>query len=542
MAMRPIWISFCLILPALSSSQAESGSPPQAVVVCPDQLRIDLSPLVEHRRRQGFQIDLVESSGSAETIRNRIRSRLGDSGRRFILLVGDASLPWVQEKNDQSGGEAANSLIVPTHHDTAEVNLLWGSPPHIATDNWYADLDGDRIPDAAVGRLTADSPAQLQTIVKKIIDYEQCADFGPWRGRLDFVAGVGGFGFVADTVIETAARYFLTTGIPSAYDVRMTQGSWRSPYCPDPRLFNRAALAGLNDGAAFWIYIGHGHFHQLDRVRLPGADYHIFDVADAARLKSAHGLPIAVFLSCYAGAFDVGDANTPDCLAEEMLRTPGGPVAVVAASRVAMPYAMAVLATGMMDEFFRGREETLGEVFLAAKRRMVAQNSSDQNRKKLDSLAAAVSPAPDKLDAERAEHLSLFNIIGDPMLRLRRPQTVAIDVPATFTSGGVLEISAKSPVAGRATVELAVRRDRFVESPPQRAKCPAKIDELAALESVYRRANDRRLNSVELTVPAAEFKTQINVPPNASGQCHVKIFVQGEKDFALGSADVIIKN
>ena len=81
--------------------------------------------------------------------------------------------------------------------------------------------------------------------------------------------------------------------------------------------------------------------------------------------------------------------------------------------------------------------------------------------KKLDALAAAVSPAKNKLDDERADHLSLFNIIGDPMLRMRYPGPVSLDVPATADAGCELKISGSSPMTGRATVELVVRPRPF---------------------------------------------------------------------------------
>ena len=156
-------------------------------------------------------------------------------------------------------------------------------------------------------------------------------------------------------------------------------------------------------------------------------------------------------------------------------------------------------------------------------------------------MAAAISPTPDKLAAERAEHLAIFNIIGDPMLRLRYPNTVTLDVPSTAQSGQVLHIEGKTPIAGRATVELAVRRDRFTVRPPHRSAYPTDLDDLSAFQTIYKMANDRRYNTVELTVPAGEFTTAIDIPQRASGPCNIRVFVQGDKDYALGSARVVIK-
>jgi len=355
---------------------------------------------------------------------------------------------------------------------------------------------------------------------------------------LNFVAGVGGFGPLADMVLESAARYFLTQNIPAAYRTSMTQANWRSPYCPDPRRFQSTTLQRLNEGAWFWVYLGHGHPLGLDRLRVPGGEYPILSAQDVPRLNSVHAAPIALFLSCYAGAIDV----QPDCLAKQMLRQPGGPVAVVAGSRVTMPYAMSVLAVGLMDEVFRKRSATLGEALLKAKQHMVkGPAEGDQQRAMLDSIAAAISPAPSQLAAERLEHVLLFNLIGDPLLRLRYPQEVKLEVAAHAAAGRPLRVSGFSPVDGRATIELVVPRGRLSFTPPPRREYPQTSGELSEFQEIYRRANNARLASVEVPVHAGRFEAQLHVPPEASGECHVVVYVEGEEDFALGAAEVEIR-
>ena len=73
---------------------------------------------------------------------------------------------------------ALRKRCVPAHYATAVVNVRFGSPPEIATDNWYADVDDDRLPDLAVGRLPCDSSAELASMVRKILEYERSVDFG----------------------------------------------------------------------------------------------------------------------------------------------------------------------------------------------------------------------------------------------------------------------------------------------------------------------------------------------------------------------------
>ena len=94
---------------------------------------------------------------------------------------------------------------MPTHYVPSQVIHRFGGEKAIAGDNWYADLDDDQLPDVSIGRLPADSPDDLRTMVDKIIAYERRPAPGNWRRRINLVAGLGGFGAIADAAIEASA-------------------------------------------------------------------------------------------------------------------------------------------------------------------------------------------------------------------------------------------------------------------------------------------------------------------------------------------------
>ncbi len=502
-------------------------------LVCPTEFLPALQPWVEHREAQGHRFVRIANTLSARQLRDEIRRQAKRHPLRFIVLVGDAD-PLANSSRD------VLARSVPTHLSQANVNVRWGSEPQIATDMPFADLDDDQIPDLAIGRLTADSPQQLAVMVKKILDYERHTDAGPWCRRLSVVAGVGGFGGLVDSVLETATKKFLTEGIPSGYSMSMTYGSWRSPYCPDPRAFRTATMERLNEGSLFWIYIGHGQRRYLDSIRVPGGAFPIFDVDDVRELQRTAGAPIAIFLSCYTGAFD----ERRDCLAEELLRSPQGPVAVYSGSRVTMPYAMAVMGNEMMSEYFEHRRATLGELVLHAKQRMaqpLEDEPQDANRAMLNSIAKAISPAPDQLNAERMEHLLLFNLMGDPLLRLKHPQSVEIDVPPNAYAGERVTIGGRLPFAGRCTIELTCRRDRTRQRMPQRVSFVPTNTALVAYSTRYAEANDRRWVGEVFAGEAGEFQHELIVPADATGPSHVRVFVEHEGKFALGSTDIYLR-
>jgi len=526
-------LSSALLLTLLPAAAPADARAPAAdtVLVCPDPFLDTLRPWLAHRASQGRRFMLVSNRKTAEQIRRDIQ-KVAEGGKlRYVVIVGDATSPKTPD-------DRMRRLRVPAHYARAKITVRYSGVPTIATDNPYADLDGDHVPDVAVGRLAVDTKEELAILVRKILAYERSADLGLWRRQIRFVAGVGNFGKLADRAIEMTAKKFITDGIPAAYDTSMTYASWRSPYCPDPRRFHLSTMAELNRGCLFWVYVGHGYPTRLDRLRVPGAMYHIFDTRDAPKIRCAGRAPIAVLLACHAGAFDL----SVDCLAEEMLLADDGPVAVVCASRLTMPYAMAVIGDGLLHECFQKQRSTLGEVLLHAKRGMVArQTTPSAGRRTLDALAAMLSPSPDELPAERAEHLSLFNLLGDPLLQLRYPKSVPLDVPEYGAAGHRIEVSGTSPLAGDCTIELVCRRDRTTFTPPVRNQFDSNFNSLAAYTDVYRKANDQRFASKTIAVDTGRFRNSIEIPAEARGPCHVRVFVRDEKHFALGAADIYVR-
>ncbi len=502
------------------------AAPPAAdvAVVCPAAFRAELAPWIEHRVRQGHRLAIIDASRTLEEVRAQLGTLAKTGALKQIVLVGDVP----------TGRPAVDGVA--TQYVRAKVNIQWGSEPEIASDHPYSDFDGDQVPDVGIGRLPANSPAELRDMVRKILDYENSTDYGQWRRRVNFVAGLGGFGAMADMALEAAAKKLITDGVPAGYSTSMTFGSWRSPYCPDPREFRRATLDRLNQGCLFWVYIGHGNRRNVDVMRVPGGAFPILADRDMPQLHCRSGSPVACFLACYAGAFD----HPEDCLAEQMVCTPGGPVAVYAGSRVTMPYGMAVMGKCMLESCFGDEPaETLGEAVMRTKRRMMSTEDLSADRKALDTLAALISPAPADLAAERAEHMVLFNLLGDPLLRLPQPDRVQLDVPGRVPSGATITVRGLSDIAGQAVVELIVRRDRLTFKPPVRAQFEPTSAFLSRFNETYQKANDPRLVTTQLSIGSnGRFECDLNPPADAVGPCHIRVFVEGEAGCALGHCDL----
>ncbi|MBL9092520.1 MAG: hypothetical protein JNL96_14955 [Planctomycetaceae bacterium] len=529
-----VWLSILLTaLPSASPPAAaadDTSAAPDVAAICAPALRDALQPWIDYRTLQGRRVTVVPAGRSAADLKGDVQKLYAANANLVVLVVGDA-------EPTADADPAVRTRCVPTHFAEAKVNVVFGSEPQIATDNWYGDVDDDGVPEIPVGRLPVDSSQELLTITRRIIDYESSPDFGLWRRRINLIAGLGGFGPVADTALEAATKTLLTSHLPPAFDTTMTYASWRSPYFPGPTAFHETTLARYNEGCLLWVYIGHGRQREVDRLYTPDGARSILDVRHASLLQPQRRPPLALFLSCYSGAFDAPQ----DCLAEEMLRSEGGPIGVLCGSRVTLPYAMSIMAQELMASVFSNRVATIGEALRDAKRGLALNRRESEQDKQFDALAKALMPMAADLEAQRREHLSLFNLLGDPLLRLRQPEVVKLDVAAEARQGDVITVTGESPTSGRATIEFVVRRDRFTFRPVGREEFDTTPSGLNEMASTYMRANDTRLAASTMELSRGPFHFDVTVPAEAKGECHVRVYVEGTDRFALGSGDIKVR-
>ena len=512
--------------PLLGGGSADSS---EVLVVCPQTFRAALKPWVDYRTKQGYQVQILSSEGTNEQVRNRIQKAAEKKLPAAILIVGDAAPPSVTDEN-------LLARSVPGFRTEAKVNVRFQGAPHIGTDNNYADLDGDRVPDVPLGRLAVDTPEELRAVIQKIIAYES-APPAAWQRNISLVAGVGGFGPLIDGAIDIAA-WQLVKQIPDHYHITMTQAAWRSPFCPTPDRFPETVMQQMNDGPFFWVYMGHGQRAALDRIRMPQCHRWIMNINDLDQLRYGHGRTIVLMLACLTGDYD--DAS--DSIAERMVLTPGGPIAAIASSRVAMPYSMSVLANGMMKQILAAETMTLGELFLHAKQELAEEEAKDENRKMIDQMAQTFSPTRDELPEERLEHLDLFNLFGDPLLKLPCPKVIELNSPEEVKKGEKLTITGTLPFEGKMTIELVRSRRRPDYAPAKRSEFPNTAKGLAAMQETYQKANTDTIHRQGTTdVKAGPVEISIAVPSDApGGRCAVRIYLTNGKDSAIGSREVLI--
>ena len=632
-------------------------------VVCPLAFQKSLQPWIQYREQQGYVIHLMTEP---EPVRradgrldqgilmelpadtpNRIRRKIRELAEKVplcaILLVGDGvPLP----DTPYQWRDIIPAARVPAHviqHFDPENNI-----DHIASDSWYADLDDDNLPDVAIGRFPVRDTKQLDNIIQKTIRYETVTPAGLWQRKINLIAGIGGFSPIVDHVIESTVRNMLADLLPDAFDVSLTYANWRSPYCPWPDDFSETILQRINEGSLFTAYFGHGYHRGLDRLETPneiavsGSDnitgsgngsevdnltdgfdpkeesdlwfvrddnryYKILEFEDVDRLVCSSGPPVLLFFACYTGAFDANE----DSLAEQIARTKNGPVAVLAASRTSMPYGMAALGIGLLNEAFEKEPDTLGTMLLLAKRDLIladftkdaagesgsgstkpevkptqsteiettepAETKATAEEKQktreetgdlskedriqkirysLNQVAKVFDPTARKLPEQRVDHLHLFNLFGDPLLRLAIPKQIDIEVPELVYSDQPITISGELPGStsdgnsGSMTedafewtvrVELAVNRKNSPVPRKSRQVFDISRSQKEEWEKMYQAINQTVLASLETRAAQGHFSVELPVPKGRTGAMTVRVILLNDRECRFGSRHITVR-
>lgn len=458
-----------------------------------------VSGLVELRRAElGGQVTITPGQQQPRSAK-RLAAAIHVLKPRYVLLVGDVDL-------------------IPTF-TVAEA----------ATDRPYGDFDGDGYPDASVGRLPFNDPAVVRRVANRIVAYERNREGAMWRRSCALVAGEGRFSPAIDAMIEKLFERIVSQNIALGYDVDVTYANPNSRYCFPPQQFAERMVERLNQGALVFAYVGHGQKRSLDRLQVKEGSvikkYDVLGVRHVTGLRRTSSPAVFLAIACWTAQFE---GKRPS-IGEVLLAAPGGPVAFFGATRISHPVHNALLAKELVRELLAENGEVrLGPALDRARHAMVnGRPGPDPVRVQILMLAMALM-GEEQLKREMPRHVDMYNLLGDPAMRLARPEgDVTFEGQLAASPGETLVVRGRTPARYRAlTVSLETAR-------ASSARPTARPGE-SALER-YARANDKVLRQEIVLVREGAFEVRFDLPVDMTpGRYVLKGFAQDARTCATG--------
>ncbi|HUN22008.1 MAG TPA: C25 family cysteine peptidase [Anaerolineales bacterium] len=321
------------------------------LAIGPADLLKAAEPLFAQRRSQGLSVEPILLSdvydqfgaGYAEPTAIQAFIRYAKTewsiAPRFVLLLGDASYDSFGYKSD------AKFNILPIFYVTSEEGGITGS------DIPYVDVDGDYLPDLAVGRIPARTAEQVSILVQKTLDFET-------QSTPELMASIL---TVADPG-ESEREQFVSAanGFAANFPSDQFQQAQVAPLETDTNA-GEQVLAQWGQGHGLIAYFGHGAPQQWGKSNLLTTEL----VANSPTDFS----PVVVQFTCLTGIFIHPETET---LAEVMLwQKNGGATAMLAPTSPTVPTSQHILANALALEWVNAQQTTtFGELLLAAQRQV----------------------------------------------------------------------------------------------------------------------------------------------------------------------------
>jgi uncharacterized repeat protein (TIGR01451 family) len=339
------------------------------IIIAPDQLHDAAKVLAKYRRGQGYTTrvihleDIMDEFNDGISSPTAIRDFLAhayyhwETAPRYVVLAGDGTYDY----RDNTGyGEN----LVPT----MVVSTPYGVFP---SDNYFADADGDHVPEMAIGRLPVLTAGELQDLIDKIIAFENVSG-----SKVLMLADNPDFDGDYPSDSDDVALL-----VPARFSVEKM-------YLPE-----RAAsdirdmlLYGITGGTFLINYLGHGNPSTL-------AEEGLFTLPDIGVMDNPNRLFVLSAMSCNVGEFA---APGFDSLSEALvMKKGGGAVAVVGSSGFSLNSLSKALDEGFFSDLFsHGRRAVLGDSLRKAFKFYKKSGGADFT-------------------------LDIYNLLGDPALRVR---------------------------------------------------------------------------------------------------------------------------
>ncbi|RLF44996.1 MAG: hypothetical protein DRN29_07505 [Thermoplasmata archaeon] len=349
------------------------------LIICPAKWENMLEQLKQHKDSKGIRTlikttEYIYSSyggrDEAERIKYAIKDAIEKYGIKYVLLVGDAdNIP--ARLSYVPSGSYENSF--PSDLYYADIYFddgtfsSWDSNGNnrFGEYGYYGETDDvDLYPDVAIGRIACSNDAELETVIEKIIWYENNAYGSAWFKN---IVACGGDTFTPDDGDDSGVyegeymNQLILNTMSDFHGIKL----WAS-------LGNLSAAnikSVINDGVGFVDLSGHGNEASwATHPPLDGSKWIGMTMWDVISLANGNKLPIVVIDACSCGRFDKGD-----CFAWKFVeKTGGGAIASLAASGIGygIPGRPSAGVLGWMEyrffTYYKQGKDVLGDIWTAS--------------------------------------------------------------------------------------------------------------------------------------------------------------------------------
>lgn len=362
-----------------------------------------LQSLATFRASQGLRVKVIDvqdvydefSDGSVET--QAIRDFLAFAYANWIapapslvLLVGDATL-------DPRGYCATPNFCAGLANGVTTLPNSTLLPPYLRmVDPWigetvsdnrlvsFDDGSGNTLPFMAIGRLPANNTTEVNTMVSKILNYEQNPPAGNWRSRIAFVTdnaydtngildGAGDFWAFSEAIANNP-QYMPNGLLADRIYLNPCDGTVY-PQCALPftkystgGAVNAALKSAINSGRLIVSYIGHAWIHRWGAENI----WITWPSSDANSLTNGNRLPVVLAMTCMDGYFLDPNYNS---VAEDFIRAANkGAVASWSATGLGVAHGHDFLEKGFFNAVVNSGIRQLGPATLAGKTNLWANS------------------------------------------------------------------------------------------------------------------------------------------------------------------------
>lgn len=314
------------------------------IYIAPAEFHATLQPLVDLRTSQGYQVRVIDVQGiydswsygmvDPKAIRSFLRFAVGNWSPAPIaaVLVGDGT----SDPLNYTGNKNPN--VIPAYIDNVDPWLKY-----VPCESCYGQLDGDTpaqdyLVDIWIGRFPVIDVIELNTVVNKIVRYEQDPDKRAlWRSTSvqladddvrpdNTIDSAGPFVHSAETIIglmpasiRQLRNYFMAATdlkVASTYVVDKNKSltlldvindvlnKARDPFVSNADAALQRSIDLMNSGAGIVTYTGHSNHWQWARIVADGEENKwLFGLIEVRSLFNINMPFIAMSMTCYTSQF-----------------------------------------------------------------------------------------------------------------------------------------------------------------------------------------------------------------------------------------------